>query len=707
MSAWNLSRDARGVATLLFDLPGEKANKFNAETMEELHEHLKVLQKQPCKILLIRSAKEGIFIAGADIKDIQSINDKTSSDEKLLRGQNVFNTLANLPFPTVAVIHGACLGGGMELALACKERWASDHGKTKMGLPEVKLGLLPGWGGTQRLPKLVGLRSAMDMILTGKTIDARKAHKMGLVEVAFAWEFLDEAVAKNTERLLNDGKCKKSRRAESLVDKFLDHSGWGHKIVFSQARKSLAHKGGKDYPALNSILALLEKSCKLPLQEGLCLEREHFAELITGEVAPNLIQVFFNSEAIKKYPHKSEDKFNIHKAGVLGAGIMGGGIAWLFASKGHPVRMKDLNANALAKGHQSAGQINSELVKRRRLTPSEASNVSTRIEGSLSYIGYDKCNVVVEAVVEKMNIKKAVLLETEGHIHDAAILCSNTSALSITEMAAELKHPERFIGMHFFNPVDRMPLVEIIPGEKTSVQTVARVFQMALDLGKSPVIVKNCAGFLVNRILLAYMNEAARCLEDGANIEQVDRLIANFGMPMGPFHLTDEVGIDVGYHVAKTLEAAYGKRMEVSSILTMVHEELKLLGKKGNTGFYHWQGKQKSVNEDLQKKIKSKARRPELDDQSILDRCMMTMVKESSLCWEEKIADSAGHLDMAMILGTGFPPFRGGPLCYADQLGASACVETLKRLTEAWGDRFAPNAGLLDLAQQQRRHYSL
>jgi 3-hydroxyacyl-CoA dehydrogenase / enoyl-CoA hydratase / 3-hydroxybutyryl-CoA epimerase len=706
MSAWTCNRDERGVATLTFDLPGEKVNKFTPEVMTDLNDILQKLLKEPCKCLLIRSAKEGVFIAGADIKDIQSIKDKHTSDEKLLRGQNVFNTLANCPFPTVAIINGACMGGGMELALACKERWASDHAKTRMGLPEVKLGLLPGWGGTQRLPKLVGLRAALDMILTGKTIDARKAIKMGLVDIAFGAEFIDDTVQKNTERLLKSNSQQKKPSKLSALDRFFDHSALGHKIVFHQARKSLQAKGGKDYPALNSILNLLEKSLNGPLQEGLRLEREYFSELITGSVAPNLIQVFFNSESIKKYSGDRSDKLKFNKAGVLGAGIMGGGIAWLFSSKGHAVRMKDLNLDALAKGHQSASNINKELIKRRKLTSSEASNLSTRIEGSINYQGFQKCNIIVEAVVEKMEIKKAVLKEAETHLDSTALLCSNTSALSITEMGKDLKHPERFIGLHFFNPVNRMPLIEIIPGEKTSAQTIAHAFQLALDLGKSPIIVKNCAGFLVNRILLAYMNEAARCLEDGAKIEQVDRIITNYGMPMGPFHLTDEVGIDVGYHVAKTLEQAYGQRMEVSSILTMVHQDMKLLGKKGNVGFYQWQGKEKHINASLQTTISQRSRRPELDDQAILDRCIMTMVKESSLCWEEKIAESAGHIDMAMILGTGFPPFRGGPLCYADQLGAKDCVQKLRRLSEQWGDRFTPNQALLDLEKNNQRHYS-
>jgi 3-hydroxyacyl-CoA dehydrogenase/enoyl-CoA hydratase/3-hydroxybutyryl-CoA epimerase len=705
LSAWTLTRHEDGVAELMFDYPGEKVNKFTPETMLELEGHLDELYTKPCSCLLFRSAKEGIFIAGADIQDIRTIRDRDTAQQKLKKGQDVFNKIEKLPFPTIAVIEGACLGGGMELALACNERWVSDHAKTKLGLPEVKLGILPGWGGTQRLPKLIGLQSALDMILTGKMIDGKKAKRSGLAQVIFASEFTDLTVKKEVQRIIKGRPFPKKRK--SLSNFLLEDNIVGQQILFHFATKNVAKKGGKNYPALNKILELLRDTCGVNLHEGLTKEREYFADLITGQVAPNLIQVFFNNEALKKCPIEAKPQTinTEEQVGVLGAGIMGGGISWLFAHKGHPVRMKDLQPEAIAKGYQSAYDIYTSLKKIRKVKDHDISNGLTRITGSCDYKGFSKSSVVVEAVVENMDIKKSVLQELESHVSETAILCSNTSALSITEMGSVLKHPERFVGLHFFNPVNRMPLIEIIPGEKTSPETVATVFKLAQKLGKSPVVVKNCAGFLVNRILLAYMNEAARCLEDGAKIEQVDRIMTHYGMPMGPFHLTDEVGIDVGYHVAKTLEQAYGERMKVSSVLEYVFQDLKLLGKKKQLGFYQWKGKEKTLNASLQQDFLGRYASQDLDEQTILERCSFTMAREAILCLSENVVAGPEHLDMSMLMGTGFPPFLGGPILETDRRGAQVTVDILNKLTDRYGERFTPPELLLEKAAHHQPFY--
>jgi len=381
---------------------------------------------------------------------------------------------------------------------------------------------------------------------------------------------------------------------------------------------------------------------------------------------------------------------------------MGGGIAWLLSSKGMGVRLKDISLEALGLGLRSAHDMNRSAIKHRQMTENEASNAMDRIATSLDWKGFDKVEVVIEAVVERMEVKKSVLAELEGHCSNNTLICSNTSALSITEMARALKKPERFVGMHFFNPVNRMPLVEIIPGAKTSPETTNRIFHLARDLGKTPIVVKDVAGFLVNRILLATMNEAARCLEDGAGIERVDRVMTTFGLPMGPFELTDEVGIEVGYHVAKTLEKAYGERMKVSGVLNAVKEEMGLKGKKDGKGFYLWTGQHKEVNPTLDARWQND-RGP--SDLEILDRCILTMANESLRCLEEGVIHSAMALDMAMVLGTGFPPFRGGPLRYVETSGVRACCERLKVLADRWGPRFEPAPLLLEHAKHSRTFY--
>lgn len=702
--AWTLIEKDKRVAELVFDLPNEKVNKFTPEVMQELEDHLDALRSKDLSCLLFRSKKEGIFIAGADIQDIQGIKDEVTAQQKLKKGQDVFNKIENLPFPTIAVIEGACLGGGMELALACKERWVSDHPKTSCGLPEVKLGILPGWGGTQRLPKLIGLQKALDMILTGKNIPALKAYKMGLANLIFSSSFAEERIKEEVDRLVKGRPIGKAK-AKSLKDQALENNPVGRALVFHLTQKQLDKKGAQHYPALGTILNLIRDSQGDELIEGLKKEREYFSKLIVGEVSPNLIQVFFNNESIKKSPTSaSAIDLKGAKVGVIGAGVMGGGIAWLFASKQHDVRMKDLQPDAIAKGLQAAHDVFKGLKKRRRVKDHDISNGMMRISGTLDNRGLNNCALVVEAVVENMEIKKKVLQELDSILPKETIICTNTSALSITEMADGLQHPERVVGMHFFNPVHRMPLVEIIPGEKTSEQTIATIFKCSQQLGKTPIVVQNCAGFLVNRILLAYMNEAARCLEDGANIEQVDRIMTDYGMPMGPFHLTDEVGIDVGYHVAKTLESAYGERMNVSAVLETVYKE-KLLGKKGGIGFYTWNGKNKQLNESLQDRLKTRAKATSLDDHSVLKRCSLTMIREAILCLEESVVDGPAALDMGMLMGTGFPPFRGGPILSADRMGLEFLYKQLEQLQSQVGERFAPPSYLKTVMESHTGFY--
>ena len=707
-----------GVGELVLDCPGEKVNKLGFALMGELDALLDSLKgNREIRLLVIKSAKPGVFIAGADIQELARISHAAAGAEKSKLGQDVFNKLAALPFPTLAAINGACLGGGMELALACSFRMAGDHPKTQLGLPEVKLGILPGWGGTQRLPRLVGLASALDLILSGRSLDAIKAFKMGLVDAVAANEFFEERVLEFAAALLDAGQrseVQKRRRRKGLLPFLLEGNPLGRSLLFKHARKDVLEKTKGQYPAPLAVLDLIRGSWSKPLPTGLGEEAKAFGALAATPICKNLIQVFFAGEALKKAAAVegiTPMAVPVRRAGVLGAGVMGGGIAWLLSSSGLRARMKDLNWDALAKGFQAAAHIYGDLAKKRRLKPTEMSLKMHAITGTLDFSGFHDADAVFEAIVENLEVKKKVLAEAEAAIPPGALLLTNTSALSVAAMGEVLRFPERFLGFHFFNPVHRMPLVEIIPGPKTSKAALAAALDLAKALGKSPVVVRECAGFLVNRILLPYLNEAAYVLEDGFPMEDLDRKIEAFGMPMGPFVLADEVGIDVGVKVAKILEEAYGERMKVAATLHILAEEKKLLGKKGGTGFYLHKGRQRLPNPEIPAcalaGIKRAGRAPRIvSAQEAVDRCILIMVNEAARCLGEGIVARADLLDMAMIMGTGFPPFRGGLLRYADDYGLPSLLERLRRLATDIGPRFEPAPLLAEMEHGGRRFYS-
>ena len=444
----------------------------------------------------------------------------------------------------------------------------------------------------------------------------------------------------------------------------------------------------------------------MSLKKGLEIEASFFSKLAPSIISKNLIHLFFVNEQIKKEKGVANNvsPLAIHQVAVLGAGIMGGGIAWLFSKMDILVRMKDLNWEAIKKGYQQASKIYQFLQKIRKYSSREVSLKMDKISGTIDYSGFQNVDIVVEAVVEDIKIKKTVFNELEKNIRSTTIIASNTSSLSINEMASVFKKPERFIGMHFFNPVNRMQLVEVISGNKTSQKTIATVVKLAKDAGKIPIVVKDCPGFLVNRILLPYINEAGFLLEDGAAINQIDKSMENFGMPMGPLTLLDEVGIDVGYKVAVILEKGYGSRMKVCSSFEKLYSEKKLLGKKTGKGIYLHQGKIKKINPAILSLNKRKNKRLNSKEDIFL-RPLLIMINEAARCLEEKIVKSPEYLDMAMITGTGFPPFRGGLLKYADHLGADKIVEKLEFYSNRLGERFQPANLLIKLSGEKRKFY--
>ncbi len=691
-SFFQLQVDKHNYAWLTFDTDGAKVNTLGFTVMHELREHIRTLATQHPHALIIQSGKEHQFIAGANIGELQNINSVENATEKAKLGQSIFNELAALPFPTLAYIDGPCMGGGTELALACTYRLASDHKSTKIALPEVQLGFVPGWGGTQRLPRLIGIPAALDLLCSGKTVNSKKALRLGLVDGCIS----DVFAADHIKTFL--GKPKHARRKRSLLNRFLE-SKLGRSLVFKKAREAVMKNTHGHYPAPLQVIDVVARTCDDSLESGLLHEANTFGSLSQTTISKNLVHIFLESEELKKKA-RSLDCGNLaapSHTGVVGAGIMGGGIAWLFAGAGYSVRIKDLNWDAIRLALHTASGIFTRRVKRKKMRQHDALCAMHRMSGCIDGSGLHQADIIVEAVVENLDVKKKVLADLDTQTAHTTTLCSNTSSLRMADMAEALENTGRFIGMHFFNPVHRMPLVEVIAGPDSNHHHVARVAAFCAKLGKIPIIVADCPGFLVNRILLPYINEAAWLYMDGASIADVDRTLTQFGMPMGPFTLADEVGLDVGYHVAHNLEQGYGERMAVAPILHKLAIEEKLLGKKGNKGFYlHNKKTTPVVNSALTKNTPQNTDH-HADTTTIRNRCLGIMVNEAARCLDEGIVASPAELDMAMIYGTGFPPFHGGLCAWADTIGLKTLITTLTELATTL-PRFTPCDALIHYA---------
>jgi len=696
---WNLSVD-QGIGTLTFDLPGEKVNKFTFDAMDELE---KVLDDLPdLKALVIRSGKKGNFIAGADLTKFEEIlQSRDKLKEVLEQGHRVFNKLGSFSFPTIAVINGACLGGGMELALACSYRVVTDNSKTQLGLPEVSLGIMPGWGGTVRMPRRVGLQQALKLILTGKPVDGKKAYKIGLADFILPEAFLEEKLPEAIEKCIA-GKGHRGAKKGAMTW-LLEGNPLGRSLVFSQAKKGVLKKTKGQYPSPIAAIDSIKKSFTQPIDKALKQELDDFLFHSDKEfsLARHIIRVYFGVEDLKKQETYNPKK--VSKVGVLGAGIMGSGIAWLASYRGNDVRVKDINWEALSKGYQEIDDIYRQLLKIRRIKKDAANLMLHRVSFDVDYEGFKGQDLVIEAATENLVLKKQLFRDLEERLSPDALITSNTSSLTMEKMGADMKHPERFVGMHFFNPVNRMPLVEVVAGPKTAPDAINRVVQTCLDWKKVPLVVKDCAGFLVNRIFAIQANEVMHLLQEGVEMERLDHISREFGWPMGPFVLADTVGNDVSQKVFHEFEEAYGVRMHVPKILTELANR-GLTGKKSGKGFYLYEGKKKVPNPEVQEILRTIAEEDgEFTDEDILNRIIAAMLNEACRCLEENIVSSHKNLDMALVLGTGFPPFRGGLLAYANDVGVGKLVDEMKKLEPEHGKRFAPCGLLQSMAQKNSR----
>lgn len=713
-SAFHYEVDQRGIANLTFDLPGEKVNTLSFERLEEFNDIIETLEKDSSvKALVIRSPKPGVFIAGADLKSFDAVfKDPSIAEQVIVRGHEVFNKLSDLPFPTIALINGVCLGGGLELALACDYRVVTDHPKVSIGLPEVTLGIMPGWGGTQRLPRLVGIEQGLKLILSGKGVDGKKAYKLKLADAIYAHEFVEDRFPEFLDKVL-------SARGREEIDNrrklggfhywLMEKNPLGRAVLFHFARKNVLSKTKGLYPAPIVALETVEKSYNKPLKEGLEIEIDEFLEAVPTKFqnAISLISLFFANEELKKDPglHSDVKPKKVNFGGVIGAGTMGAGIAWLFSYRDIPVRFKDINWEAVGKGYKAAHDIYKKLLKIRRVKPYQVQRKFQMLSGTIDYSGFHRSDIVIEAATENLELKHQIFEELENVLSKDAVIASNTSSLSIAEMSKHMKHPERFLGMHFFNPPNRMPLVEIVAGEKTSPEAIATAVELCKRFKKVPLIVRDCPGFLVNRIFVMAANEASWMLQEGIEMDRLEHVITKFGMPMGPCTLADEVGIDVGHKVFSVFYEAYGERMAPPEINKAMFEA-GFYGKKSGKGYFLYNGKKKGPNPEVQKLLeKINTPKVTMSDEEIIDRFVLGMINEGARCLEEGIVDSPMYVDMGLIYGIGFPPFRAGLLRYADSLGVKNVVQKLNKLASRYGARFEPCDYIKQLADSNGSFY--
>lgn len=719
-NAITVQRGDGDIATLTFDLQGESVNKLSSAVIAELEEAVKALQAESgIQGLVLASAKEA-FIVGADITEFQGMFGKGAEflESMLMRVHEIFNAIEDLPFPTVTAINGLALGGGCEVLLTTDFRVMSDT--AQIGLPETKLGILPGWGGCVRLPRMIGADNAIEWIAGGTQNRAEAALKMGAVDAVVPGEQL-EAAALDILARANAGeldyRARRDEKKQSLKLNPIEQM-----MAFETAKGYVTGKAGPHYPAPVEAIKVIQKGAGEERARAQAIEAKAFAKLAMTDVAFNLVGLFMNDQVVKKKGSQYEKQARpIRQAAVLGAGIMGGGIAYQSASKGTPILMKDIKEEAIQLGLKEARKLFTKQVERKKLTTEKMAEKLANIRPTLTYGDFGHVDLVVEAVVENPRVKEAVLAEVEGLVGEETILASNTSTISITRLASSLKRPENFCGMHFFNPVHRMPLVEVIRGEKTSDAAVAATVAYARAMGKTPIVVNDCPGFLVNRVLFPYFGGFSLLMAQGADFQRVDKVMEKFGWPMGPAYLLDVVGMDTAVHAGEVMAEGFPERMgslggsaegegEGKSAIQVMFENERL-GQKNDKGFYAYEedrkGKPKKVRDEAAiELVKGVARETrEFSDEEIISRMMVPLCLEAVRCLEDDIVASPAEADMALIYGIGFPPFRGGALRYIDAMGVEAFVKLADGLAEELGPLYAPTERLREMAAAGETFY--
>ncbi|OMQ24785.1 fatty acid oxidation complex subunit alpha FadJ [Serratia oryzae] len=703
-SAFHLMLRPDNIGVITIDVPGEKVNTLKAEFVEQVNEVLLKAQQFPAlEGVVILSGKPDSFIAGADITMIAACKSAKEAEALAKKGQSTLAQIAAFPVPVIAAIHGACLGGGLELALACHGRVCSLDDKTALGLPEVQLGLLPGSGGTQRLPRLIGARHALDMILTGKQVRARQALRMGLVDDAVPQSILLQAAV---ERVKQGWK---PRRALPWQDRLLN-GPLGRHLLFSIVRKKTLEKTHGNYPAAERIIQVVRSGLDQGNASGYEAEARAFGELAMTPQSAALRSLFFASTALKKEHGGEAQPHTLQRVGVLGGGLMGGGIACVTATRaGLPVRIKDVNEQGINHALKYTWDLLGKRVRSKRMRPAERQKQMMLISGSTDYSGFDRVDIVVEAVFEDITLKQQMVADIEQYAAPHTIFASNTSSLPISQIAAKAARPQQVIGLHYFSPVDKMPLVEVIPHATTSEETIATTVALAQKQGKTAIVVADRAGFYVNRILAPYINEAARCLLQGEPIESLDKALVDFGFPVGPIMLLDEVGIDVGTKIIPILAAELGPRFAAPAAFDAVLKDGRK-GRKNGRGFYLYpaEGSKRQTRKREDSSIYALlgvSAKAHMQHAVIAQRCVMLMLNEAARCLEEGVIRSARDGDIGAVFGIGFPPFLGGPFRYMDELEAEKVVKTLRYLQQHYGEHFAPCERLQRMAEQGERFY--
>jgi 3-hydroxyacyl-CoA dehydrogenase/enoyl-CoA hydratase/3-hydroxybutyryl-CoA epimerase len=724
-----------GVAVITYDLPDSPVNTLSPETGEVFTRLMSRAEGAPeVKAVVFISGKKDNFVAGAKIDFLQTIKTAEEATAISRNGQEGFDRLDAFPKPVVAAIHGSCLGGGLEWALACDYRIATDSPKTSLGLPETQLGLIPGAGGTQRLPALIGVQAALDLILTGKSLKPSKAKKLGVVDEVVPVPLLRKLAVQRAKELA-EGTLKVERtrgqgfksvvsggKAKGLAGFFqglankelwaevaLEDNPLGRKLVFDEARKQLLKKTRGHYPAQEKALQVIRTGLESGHKVGQEAEAKAFGELVVSDASKRLVEIFFATTALKKEngtANPSVKPREVKKVAVLGGGLMGGGIAYVASAlQGVPVRVKDKDDAGVGRALKQVQSILDERTKKRSLTQREAAAKMALVTAGTDYSGFKSADLVIEAVFEDLKLKHRIIAEVEAVTGDPCIFASNTSSIPITELAKGSRRPAQVIGMHYFSPVNKMPLLEIITHPGTAEWVTATCVEVGRKQGKTVIVVNDGPGFYTSRILAPYMNEAAYLLAEGADIAELDKALVDFGFPVGPITLLDEVGIDVAQKVGPIMEAAFGKRMAAPKALENVVTDGRL-GRKTQKGFYLYEdGKKKEVDPTIYSLLPHGKDRKSFDREEMAERLVLQMVNEAVRCMGEGILRSARDGDVGAIFGLGFPPFLGGPLRYVDSRGPAEVLRKLEHFHDKLGERFTPAPHLVEMVKAGKTFY--